>query len=107
VVVGRGRSLARSGSGGFVGAHHSKCSSPRSIVKGENRGFMACACMHVLLCWCRTAERRAVGSGKGVPAWLRGVWGLGALLTSSHVIRGVGAGLGKRKGRNLKRGLNP
>jgi hypothetical protein len=63
----------------------------------RNRWFRACACMHVFFRWSRAVERGAAMTGEGVPAWLRGVC-LGSLLTSSHVIRGVGVGLVKRRG---------
>jgi hypothetical protein len=107
VVVGRGTSSARSGSGDFLGVHRGKCTIPLYVAKGENRRFVAGACVHVLLCLCRAVERGAPWTGEGVPAWLSGVWGLGALLTSSQVIRGVGAGLGKQRGKKSERGVSP
>jgi hypothetical protein len=53
---------------------------------------MARAGRHVNLCLCRAVERGAAGTTEGVPAWRSGVCGLGALLTSSHVISGVSVG---------------
>jgi hypothetical protein len=58
------------------------------LPKEKNVGSWQGAFMHVSLCSCRAVERGVAGTGEGVSAWLRGVWGLRALLTSSQVIRG-------------------
>jgi hypothetical protein len=55
---------------------------PLRKKKPLGHGRCLCACMHVVLYLCISVERGAAGTGEGMPAWRRGVCGLGVLLTS-------------------------
>jgi hypothetical protein len=69
---------------------------------------MACVGRHVFVCLCGALERGAARTGGGwVPSWRLGVWGLEAVLASSHVTNGAGVGLRNRRDRKSDKGVLP